>query len=406
MSLYTNPAAMAPLTPEIDGPLQELAQRVGSAANQLAGRLHPLTAKAVASFLRPVNSYYSNLIEGHPTSPIAIEQALKNEYSADRRQRNLQHEAQAHIQTQARMQQRLQEAAGSINPYEPAFWQWLHQEFYEHLPADFQQVTSKAGEALQVVPGQLRTLEVEVGRHQAPAAAALPGFIELFAWHYHPQRTTSQVLRTVQVAAAHHRFVWMHPFLDGNGRVGRLLSEAAFQMEGLGAHGLWAMSRGLARRQEAYRAQLASADQRRRNDYDGRGNLSEKALRDFCWFFLDTALDQLHYMLRALDTDTMLARLLTLAGLLTAQRKLPKEARYVLQEVFLRGQVPRRELPRLVGKSENTARALAETLIGQGLLTTGNRLAPYQAAYPVGFSPVLFPGMYPTGDEVDMMQRI
>lgn len=55
------------------------------------------------------------------------------------------------------------------------------------------------------------------------------------------------------------------------------------------------------------------------------------------------------------------------------------------------------ELRRLVGKSENTARALAEALIGQGLLATGNRFAPYRVAYPIGLSPVLFSGLYPVG---------
>ena len=44
-----------------------------------------------------MNCYCSNLIEGHETHPIDIERALKKDYSADPKQRNLQLEAEAHV---------------------------------------------------------------------------------------------------------------------------------------------------------------------------------------------------------------------------------------------------------------------------------------------------------------------
>jgi Fic family protein len=47
-----------------------------------------------------MNCYYSNLIEGHDTHPVDIERALKNDYSQDRRKRDLQLEAKAHIAVQ------------------------------------------------------------------------------------------------------------------------------------------------------------------------------------------------------------------------------------------------------------------------------------------------------------------
>lgn len=398
---------MAPLTPELDSELENLALQVSNAASYLAGTLHPLTAQAVAVFLRPMNSYYSNLIEGHNTSPLDIARALAQDFSADHRNRNLQLEAQAHILTQTRLAERLRtEPATFLNPYAAELWQWLHREFYEHLPADFQRVTTKEGTEVLVVPGELRTTDVQVGQHVAPAATALPGFISGFAAHYDPVRNRSRLRQIVQVAAAHHRFAWIHPFLDGNGRAGRLLSDVALQVAGLGSEGLWSIARGLARHERQYKAMLANADKTRYNDYDGRGNLSEKALRTFCIFFLETALDQLGYMRQVLATDAMLDRIRTLAELLTARHRLAKEARYVLEEVFLRGQVTRRELPRLVQKSENTARGIAEQLMRYGLLTTGNRFAPYQVAYPLRLSPVLFPDLYPAGEEVTLWQAI
>ena len=83
-------------------------------------------------------------------------------------------------------------------------------------------------------------------------------------------------------------------FPDGNGRVGRLMTHAMFLKAGMGAGGLWSISRGLARGLEyrdEYRTRLAAADSPRHGDRDGRGNLSLEALQSFSLWFLRVALD-------------------------------------------------------------------------------------------------------------------
>jgi Fic family protein len=85
--------------------------------------------------------------------------------------------------------------------------------------------------------------------------------------------------------ASHHRLMWIHPFLDGNGRVARLYTDACFCRLPLPGYGLWNVSRGLARRRDEYMAALTSADAPRRNDYDGRGSLSNDELARFCYCF-------------------------------------------------------------------------------------------------------------------------
>ena len=55
---------------------------------------------ALATLVRAMNCYYSNLIEGHDTHPVDIERALKDDYSAEPKRRNLQLEAKAHIAVQ------------------------------------------------------------------------------------------------------------------------------------------------------------------------------------------------------------------------------------------------------------------------------------------------------------------
>jgi hypothetical protein len=66
----------------------------------LRSSLTPGVRTALADLVRTMNCYYSNLIEGHATHPIDIERALKNDYSADHKKRDLQLEAKAHISVQ------------------------------------------------------------------------------------------------------------------------------------------------------------------------------------------------------------------------------------------------------------------------------------------------------------------
>lgn len=73
-----------------------------------------------------------------------------------------------------------------------------------------------------------------------------------FAFEPAPERILQGVgagkaKRVLAMATAHHRFNWIHPFPDGNGRVSRLMSHAMAHKAGIGAHGLWSISRGLAR---------------------------------------------------------------------------------------------------------------------------------------------------------------
>src|ERR1700749_3123627 len=69
----------------------ELAQRSAGFRRSLPASL--LTS--LATLVRAMNCYYSNLIEGHDTHPVDIERALQGDYS-----HGLQLEAQAHIAVQ------------------------------------------------------------------------------------------------------------------------------------------------------------------------------------------------------------------------------------------------------------------------------------------------------------------
>ena len=88
----------------------DLAAELSAASAKLGRSLHSRTAANLADLVRIMNTYYSNLIEGHNTRPRDIERALAGELDRDEDRRNLQLEAAAHVRVQSEVDRR---AAGA-----------------------------------------------------------------------------------------------------------------------------------------------------------------------------------------------------------------------------------------------------------------------------------------------------
>ena len=88
-----------------EGALAELALGTARESSALSSMLPTGTRVSVAALLQQMNSFYSNLIEGHQTHPRDIERALKGDYSTEPAKRALQFESLAHIQVQQLMEQ-------------------------------------------------------------------------------------------------------------------------------------------------------------------------------------------------------------------------------------------------------------------------------------------------------------
>src|ERR1051325_7394299 len=127
-TLYDHPSDMEPLLPkEGEERSSGLALALIRGAERLRSSLHPITRAAVAYLVRSMNSYYSNLIEGHRTRPRDIDAALRKDFSTDAGQRALQIQHVAHMEVQAEMEIRLRDMpAGDICSAE--FLCWLHEE--------------------------------------------------------------------------------------------------------------------------------------------------------------------------------------------------------------------------------------------------------------------------------------
>jgi Fic family protein len=409
IAFYTHPSSMWPLFPEdSSGKLEGLVIELLEKATKLSGTMNPITRAAIADFLRPMNSYYSNLIEGHDTHPLDINRALKNDYSKDKAKRDLQKEAFAHINVHKDISGEFRDGSGPI-PSSSDYLRLIHKKFYDYLPEDFRFVKTKEGDIKEVIPGEFRTSEVEVGRHIAPHSENLTGFMEKFEEFYNPEANDnkSKTRRIISIAASHHRLAWIHPFLDGNGRVVRLFSDACFMLENIHSSGLWSISRGLSRSNEEYKTRLANADLERYNDYDGRGNLSNKFLVEFCEYFLKTAIDQVDFMSHVIDIENMIKRIEGFTDLMVLRGKIRPEAKYILTDLFLKGKISKSEAMRITQTSDKTLKLMAEALIKMDLLEAKKEgiNMMYYAKYPITFSPLLFPGLYPADKEVDMLNN-
>jgi Fic family protein len=197
----------------------------------------------------------------------------------------------------------------------------------------------------------------------------------------------------IVTACAHQRLAWIHPFMDGNGRAVRLQTHCALWPI---SEGLWSVNRGLARRRDDYYARLADADEPRRGDLDGRGNLSEEGLRRWAQFFLESADDQVSFMSSLLDLNNMKRRIEALVTFRSTQDKAIRlEAVLPLFHLFAAGPMSRGEFQQMTGLGERVARSLLSRLIATGLVSSDGPYAAVRFGMPLDALQFLFPGLYP-----------
>lgn len=359
----------------------------------LKSALHPRTAESLASIVRLMNCYYSNLIEGHNTRLQDIQRALNNDFENDHERRNLQFEALAHIKVQSKVDALYADGKLS-NPTSVEFISWLHKAFYSD--ASEEMLTIKNGNrSFLMEPGTFRSSaehNVSVGRHIPPSGLYVEAFMRYFESRYCNERMgkSNQIMA---IAAAHHRLTYIHPFLDGNGRVSRLMSHAMGLQAGIGVSGLWSVSRGLARglnRPQDYKSMMDLADMPRQGDLDGRGSLSQKALISFTNWFLKVSIDQIEFMSSLFELTHLRKRLEAYVTL----KEFKPESLYILTAALSNGEIPRGDAERLTGLKERSARTVLSSLTEGGILGSSSPKGPVSLRFNVESARILFPKLF------------
>lgn len=378
-------SSMEPMMPRVTPELISLSGAIRERIGGLKEKLHPITAKAVSAVVADMNSYYSNLIEGHHTYPKDIERALQNDFSSNLQERDKQLLGLAHVKTE----NAILSSATEENIFTPGTLLKIHETFYANLPESMRLSKSQSGKEYQIIPGKFRNFEVAVGAHQPPASKSLEKFIARFCEAY-KNIPIGEIL--IAAAASHHRLAWIHPFGDGNGRVVRIFTSSLLKAYGLNGGGIWSISRGLARNRSQYYAKLAIADQDRQGDLDGRGTLSERSLIEFCEFFLSTMLDQMDFMLGILKLDSVISRYARLM-----QEVFPKKSELclrIIKELWTFGETPRGKICGITGMSERASRAILSELESKGFVKSDSLKTPVHINISADISEQIFPNLF------------
>ena len=157
--------------------------------------------------------------------------------------------------------------------------------------------------------------------------------------------------------------------------------------------GPWA--RGLARSLESYKSHLAACDQPRRNDLDGRGQLSEEALAEFAEFFFGICIDQVDFLEGSVQPDTLRARIRAWAEEEIRLGKLPEKSEGMLEAILQRGELARGDAAGVVNASDRQARRIFSALLDQGVLISENPRSPLRLVFPAHLASRWMPGLFP-----------
>lgn len=150
-------------------------------------------------------------------------------------------------------------------------------------------------------PGKFRTKQVEITKssHVPPLGIKVKDYMQELVDFANQDHANQNWL--IVAAVFHHRFTWVHPFTNGNGRVVRLVTYAMLQLMGYG------VTKGrilnptaifFADRNKYYQS-LAEAD-----------NGSDKGLIEWSDYFLGGLLEEVNKIDKLLDKDYVLNTIL------------------------------------------------------------------------------------------------
>jgi Fic family protein len=359
-------------------------------AGKLEGSIPTETAKRVGRLMRLTNSYYSNLIEGQFTEPASLAPQVRHRASKELREL-----AVTHIVVQETLERALQRFDGIT--WRQMFSRNMLCNLHRRLFSGASERDLRLSDGRLLTPGQLRDesqQNVLVGDHAAPGWESVGSMIARMEEVYGV--ATDPRSRLLNALAYHHRLAFTHPAEDGNGRLIRLMTHLQLQKIGLGSP-LWSISRGLARRQDDYYARLRSADQPRRGDLDGRGQLTQSGLIEFVRFMLEVCKDQITYTIDSMGVQTLRDRLERIVRFEPRFIKagIKPEAARALHLLLIQGVVTRADFKVYLGIHERTAIEQLKTLIKLEVVEAPSpKSREVYPGLPIWFAQLVFPDLH------------
>jgi Fic family protein len=139
-----------------------MAQQIITDSARLEGKVAPETAGVLGDKLSLINSYYSNLIEGHKTTIVDIEAAMQNRFDKGPDRKYAQELCAAHVQVEKKQMRQI--TASQVLPISSRQYLCdLHRSFYTCLTEEHLYTHTGSGlTQFTVNPGELRDVNVSV----------------------------------------------------------------------------------------------------------------------------------------------------------------------------------------------------------------------------------------------------
>ncbi len=222
-------------------------------------------------------------------------------------------------------------------------------------------------------PGQYRTKEVAIKNapHKPPLAVKVPEYMEELIEFINSQR--DQKYKLLSTAIAHHRFAWIHPFTNGNGRTVRLLTYSMLMSQGFAVNHILNPTAVFCNDRDVYYKMLAEAD----TGTDG-------GLLRWSEYVLKNLLEEIKKIDKLLDYDYLIPNILIPALNYGLERKNINQEEYqILKLAIEKGEVKAVDINAILKKEYHTQVSVyIRKLKADGLLTE----APgKQRSYVVSF---------------------
>ena len=144
-----------------------------------------------------------------------------------------------------------------------------------------------------------------------------------------------------------------------------------------------------------YKGHLAACDLPRRNDLDGRGNLSEENLAEFTNFFLTVCLDQVNFMEGLMQPDQLRTRILLGPKKKSASTSCRPNPATSSKRCSIAANSRAAMPPPSSARANARPAASSPRLIDQGVVTSESTRAPLRLAFPAALASRWMPGLFP-----------
>lgn len=187
-------------------------------------------------------------------------------------------------------------------------------------------------------PGQYRTTEVSIkgSSHVPPISVKINDYMEELINFINSQHDPKHKL--LSVAVAHHRFAWIHPFRNGNGRTVRLLTYAMLTSLGFAVKRIINPTAIFCMNRDNYYDMLAEADMG-----------SDEGILKWSEYVLSSLLSEVKKIDKLLDYDFLIPKILVPALKDSLDRKFITPIQYkVLVDAARKGLIKARDVQKIV----------------------------------------------------------